>query len=378
MTDASITYFPVGNGDTTLIRLTDETDIVIDCNIRASDSDEQHYDVHEHLLQHVNKDVKDIAFINAFILTHPDQDHCRGFQSAFYTGPLSEYSEEDGKNGLIIINELWFSPRVFSDLEDELCDDAEAFLAEAERRMELYKSGDDRCNDLGNRLRIIGSTDSEDLEGLEDIVYIPGDVADEIDGKRKQDFSFFVHAPFKADTDSEDGERNNTSVVLQARFDVDDEVSACLAIFGGDADYRVWGHILNKSGDDTLSWDLLLAPHHCSWTFFHDHGESEPHPDSIELLKRHRDGACIIASCKPIADDDDNPPSSKARLEYIDVVGEGQFLVTSETPSEDAPEPIVFVMTANGPCPEDSSSTANTVAGVAAVNQVARSKPTFG
>ena len=165
MTDASITYFPVGNGDTTLIRLTDETDIVIDCNIRANDSDEQYHDVREHLLDRVNKDDDDRPFINAFILTHPDQDHCRGYQSVFYTGSPSEYSEEDKKSGLIIINELWFSPRVFSDHEDELCGDAEVFLAEAERRMELYKSGNDRRNDPGNRLRIIGSTDSEDLEG---------------------------------------------------------------------------------------------------------------------------------------------------------------------------------------------------------------------
>ncbi|MCY3866697.1 MAG: hypothetical protein OXG68_14765 [Chloroflexi bacterium] len=284
MTDASVTFYPVGNGDTTLIRLTDGWAIMIDCNIRACDDDEKCYPVHEKLLDDIDRDAHTRPYINAFILTHPDQDHCRGFQSVFYTGPPSEYPEEDKKNELILINELWFPPRVFADHEDELCDDAKAFLTEAERRMELYRNGDDGRNDLGNRLRIIGLTDSEDIEGLDGIVSNPGDVVDEIDGKRKDDFSFFVHAPFKADTDSEDGERNNASVVLQARFDVDDEVSVCLAIFGGDADYRVWSHILNKSDDDSLSWDLLQAPHHCSWTFFNDHGESEPHPDSMSYL----------------------------------------------------------------------------------------------
>ena len=215
---------------------------------------------------------------------------------------------------------------------------------------------------------------------MKDIVYIPGDIADEIDGKRKHDFSFFVHAPFKADTDSEDGERNNTSVVLQARFDVDDEVSVCLAVFGGDADYRVWSHILNKSDDDALSWDLLLAPHHCSWTFFNDHNESEPHPDSIELLKhhRHRDEAYVIASCKPIEDDDDNPPSYAAREIYAAEVGEDKFLVTSETPSLDDPKPIVFVMTENGPARDEFSNISAAASTAAATSRAVRSPRTYG
>ena len=378
MIDASITFYPVGNGDTTLIRLTDGWAIMIDCNIRANNGDEQHYDVHEHLFHnHVNTDDGNIPFINAFILTHPDQDHSRGFRSAFYTGPPSEYSEEDKNNELILINELWTTPRPFSDLEGDLSEDAEVFRDEAERRMELHKSGDERRNDPGNRLRIIGSTDSDDLQDLKDIVLYPGNEVDEIDGDTKNDFRFFIHAPFKADIDSDDGERNNTSIVLQARFTVDGVADACLAILGGDANYRVWERIVKESDDDTLAWDLLLAPHHCSWTFFSESGVSEPNEESKTLLEKGREGARVIASCKPFKRGEVPPPSFEARKEYIEIVGKEQFLVTSETLSEDDSEPIVFVMAANGPRPDDSSSTENAAAGVAAIN-VLRSRPTYG
>ena len=42
LTDPTITYYPVGNGDTALIELKDRTQVLIDCNIRAPD-DELNY-----------------------------------------------------------------------------------------------------------------------------------------------------------------------------------------------------------------------------------------------------------------------------------------------------------------------------------------------
>ncbi|MAS35391.1 MAG: hypothetical protein CL610_15380 [Anaerolineaceae bacterium] len=377
MSDASITYFPGGNGDIALIRLTDTTDIVIDCNIRGINGDVPCYDVHGYLLEHV-KQVDDVSYTDAFILTHPDQDHCRGFQKVFYTGDPSDYSEGDKNDGLILINELWFTPRIFSQYEDTLCDDAEAFLKEAERRMGLYKSGDAKRDEPGNRLRIIGYTDSEYLEGLEDIIHVPGQETNDIDSHPKNDFTFFIHAPFKDDTDSEDCERNNTSVVLQARFSIDNEKNACLVIFGGDADYDVWERIVDRSDDETLAWDLLLAPHHCSWTFFNEHGVSEPHEKSMELLSKHREGARVIASSKPIKDDDSNPPSYAARQIYVGEVGEENFHVTTETPTEEDPKPIVFIMSANGPILDDSSTTSKSVTASVAARRALGSPRTYG
>jgi hypothetical protein len=49
MGDAFITYFPVGNGDMSLIQLSDKTGIIIDCNIIQED--ETWLDIHSYLLK---------------------------------------------------------------------------------------------------------------------------------------------------------------------------------------------------------------------------------------------------------------------------------------------------------------------------------------
>ena len=75
----SIKVYPVGNGDQTLITLSDETTILVDCNIREGckgDDDKDMYDVHKDLLGSIKRRNK-IPFVDVFILTHGDQDHCR-------------------------------------------------------------------------------------------------------------------------------------------------------------------------------------------------------------------------------------------------------------------------------------------------------------
>lgn len=355
MADASITYFPVRNGDTGQIRLSDGTDIVIDCNITEESRDpavKDRYDVHAHLLGEVRKE-DGVPHIDAFILTHPDDDHCCGFKDTFYTGDPSKYGDEHLEKDLIVVEELWFTPRIFSSHEEgKLATSAKLFLKEARRRRDLYRSGSPERDEPGNRLRIIGYTSSGENEGLEDIVTVPGRATSEINGETKRDFSFFVHAPFKEDTDAEDGERNDASVILQARFDVDGQDHACLAFFGGDAGCAVWRNVLNRSSDGDLRWDLFLAPHHVSWSFFSEerHKDNpEPSDSSLAVLGKRRAGARVVGSCKPIKDDGDNPPNPAAKEQYENAVGSANFLVTSETPDEDEPLPLVFLMSGNGP-----------------------------
>jgi hypothetical protein len=101
-------------------------------------------------------------------------------------------------------------------------------------------------------------------------VITPGNYIDVVDRKQKKDFRFFVHAPFRKEVDSKLAERNDTSVVLQACFDVGGTERAGLAMFGGDAGAAIWSKILELSEDETLEYALFLAPHHCSWSFFSD------------------------------------------------------------------------------------------------------------
>lgn len=376
--DAVITYFPVGNGDTSLIHLSDKTDIIIDCNITQASGDEEdktRYDVHDHLLKELKKLEGKTPHVDTFILTHPDQDHCRGFSEVFYSGAPAKYSSEDKKEGRILIDELWFTPRIFSKAE-ELCDDALTFKKEADRRMLLYTERSASSNQPGNRLRIIGSSELEEVVGLKEIVSNPGETLNRINGSNKDDFSFFIHAPFKEDTDSKYKERNLTSVVLQARFDMPNQERAVLAFFGGDAGCEVWENILNRSDDDTLEWDLFMAPHHCSWSYFSREAYKDnkiPSEKCIELLNKKREGAIIVASCKPIRDDDDNPPHYAAYEEYVDVVGKEKFFETMKNPND----PLMFRVTDKGP-QKIEGATSSVIASSAAIRSAVGSPQTYG
>ena len=56
---------------------------------------------------------------------------------------------------IVDVGELWFTPRVFREYKKDLCDDAEAFKKEAERRVKktIDAKGDPGA---GHRVRIFG------------------------------------------------------------------------------------------------------------------------------------------------------------------------------------------------------------------------------
>jgi len=125
-----------------------------------------------------------------------------------------------------------------------------------------------------------------------------------------------------------------------------------LAIFGGDSDHFSWEIILNKTRkhendvkEQALDWDLFLAPHHCSWSFFNDRPQAdnpEPKASSLEVLDYKRSDGKVIASSKKIVDDEDNPPHYEAKIEYQKKVNKTNFLNTAIQPKEEQPEPIEF------------------------------------
>lgn len=382
MIDPRIKYYPVENGDTSLITLSDETKIMIDVNITNDSVDEnndERFDVLNDLLNSELKKDDDKPFVDVFILTHPDIDHCGGFEKYFYQGKPEDYSESDKKDELIIINELWYSPKLFSRFTKDLSKDAKKFKKEAERRMDLYKNDSNEANKNGNRIRIVGYSDNKDLEGLEDRLVIPGNTINIFNEDEKSDFELFIHAPLKERNEEED--RNDSSIVFQARFDVDKEKNACLAFWGGDAGWKVWEEILDLSNDEDLNWDLFLAPHHCSWGFFNDNteeGKKEPKQSSLDILdKRIGKNPKVIVSSKEIKRDGDNPPSYKARNQYIDKVKEKNFLVTSTNSDTQPPEPIEFEISSNGPS-ENKSNSSNEALKSSIITKAASQPKTYG
>lgn len=342
----SIKFYPVGNGDCDLITIGGANKkMMFDCNFRkeAEKNNDKMYDVLEDLLTNELTSKKfGLPLLDAFLLTHPDLDHCRGFANMFYLGDPDAVPQSAKNDKKILIGELWYSPRVFEELTGELNADAKAFKKEAQRRMDLFKSGSNNADKDGNRIRIIGWTDNPDLEGLEDRIITPGDIISEINGSSCRYFEIFIHAPFKDDIDGED--RNMTSVAFQLRFKSDNKKEDIARVFlGGDTEWRVIDKIMNKTNDDDyLKWDLMEAPHHCSYKFFADDRETAPNQASLEFLNKSEDGAFVVSSSKVVKKNSDNPPCHKAKNRYTDRVGESNFFCTSGEKDDDTEAPIVF------------------------------------
>ena len=350
-------FYPVANGDTTLIKLSDFTTILIDCRIRDCEEDTNGntvYDIKDDLLKEVRKKNSN-SYIDLFVLTHPDEDHCLGFAKNFYTGDPSNYSKSNRENNEIVVNELWATSMLFNGCSN---DDARELKKEAERRRKLWESNDPKRTDDGNRLRMIGYDGDERFESVPNSV--PGETIElvDINGSNTNNFEIFIHGPFKKSLVQANAEndKNSSSIILQARFkgkSSDDWTAYFLS--GGDADHYRWKEVLEKSeakgNDDKLLWDIFQTPHHCSWTYFNDVPYDEnksPQETSLKVLNYGRKDAYIIASSRKIESGEPNPPHQAAKDQYVKKVKSGHFINTNTNISEKKPQPIIFEVDSEG------------------------------
>jgi hypothetical protein len=386
---SSIKQYPVDNGDQGLISVVENdytTHIMVDCRIRelATDNDDvEEFDVKAELLKTLKKkklgDIAGVPFTDNFILTHGDKDHLHGFEKHFYQGEPKNYKKKNLDAGEILIDTLWFSPMVMGPATNE---DEKCFNREAKRRIKLHQDKSSDKDLPGNRIVIIGYDGSEKLDGLHLVRYVPGQIVSRFNDRDLKTFSIFIHSPYQQGLSDDDIEKNHVSIVFQARFHgaKAGEFSA-LVMYGGDSDHNAWVTILEKTkkykndvNQKALQWDILIAPHHCSWTFFNEHTEEKPTKTSLEVLSNMRGKGRVIASSKEILDDDDNPPSYAAKQQYVKVVGAENFLctATNKDGGKDGgiPQPIVFGPTPKGPMPPKKEEGSAKVAGTAGLSTV--------
>lgn len=134
---------------------------------------------------------------------------------------------------------------------------------------------------------------------------------------------------------------------------------------------RLWERY--KDEPEVLEYDILETPHHCSWHVlswdsWSDCGEdAEVSGAARSAIGQARYGAKIIASSKPIKDEDGDPPCTRAKREYESILDPvyGKFYCTGETPHWWAPAPIDIDITAAGPKVRESA-TATAAAATAA------------
>jgi hypothetical protein len=332
--ERGVVFWPVGCGDSTTLIVDDETVVQIDLHhcVEAEPEEDDHAAVIDRLIEILpERDGK--PYLAAFGATHLDADHTRGFERLL---------EE------VTIGDLWFTPRILWEQDqDELIDDAKAFVEEAERRIEKIKTNSEV--DSGDRVRIIGFMDAV-KDAYQDVpegsVTVPGNAFTAIDGVDLEGvFRAFVHAPFKDDGESD---RNDTSFALQVTLSGEDGDLRVLLL--GDLAYPTLKNIFDRSDDVDLEWDVMLAVHHCSKRAMYEKENDADvlRRDILDALEAARaEGAYIVASATEIPSADTpgaNPPHRKAAQRYEEIVDDGHFLVTEDQ----APDVIAFTPGVDG------------------------------
>lgn len=337
----SFVFWPVECGDSTTIVVSASEVIQVDLNdcIIAGEDDNGRIPVVDELVAKLPKrDGK--PYLSCFVLTHPDQDHCRGFADLLKR---------------VTIGELWHTPRIFREFHKDLCDDAVAFRKEAARRREatIAAQGDPGS---GDRVRVFGYDDllkEDKYSGLpREFLTIPGNKVTWLDGvEAKSRFNAFIHAPFKDDSAEK---RNETSLAMQVLIGT--QARSMAGLFLGDLAYPTLRRVFDETKDHDnlprLSWDVLLAPHHCSRKVMYD-GDDVLQQDIMDDFKaRRRKGAYVVSSSPAIPSGNssgDNPPHAKAKNRYLEIIDAADnFLCTGEYSTAEVVRPIILTVTDAG------------------------------
>ena len=356
---SKISLFPVGNGDMTLIETESGRKIMIDMNIRtaADDPDDETPDVAKMLRERLGRDSAGRLYVDALLISHPDQDHCNGLSKHFHLGPPDKWSKSTDK---VFIREIWSSPMVFrrASRKHVLCDDAKAFNTEARRRVQKFRDSGGVVYD-GNRILILGEDENGKTDDLDAILVRVDGTFSRINGQYDGTMTARLLGPLpKSDDDDDILLKNNSSTILQFSLAGGGSSDKCRFLTGGDAEVAIWERLWQRHywRSEWLSYDILLTPHHCSWhslsyDSWSDLGEdAEVCKNARNALSQARSGAMIVASSNPIKDDDNDPPCIRAKREYVSIANKDDaFKCTGEYPSEKSPDVMEFKIDSYGP-----------------------------
>jgi hypothetical protein len=342
-----IMFWPVGTGDSTTIVVDEDHVVQVDLHDMAqADLDGAVVTpvVDELAASLPRRNGK--PYLAVFVLTHADQDHCRGFADLLKA---------------VTIGELWATPRLWREYENAdtvICDDARAFQEEAERRVRATRAaaacGEEPAS--GDRILVVGYDTDRDQHAYADLPdqYLtgPGHAVTSLDGDDMSEvFEAFIHAPFADDCAAA---RNETSLALQVTLRDPSGTDGRILLLGDlahDTIMKIFDYSEAHGREDRVAWDVLLAPHHCSKHVMYRDGQ--PQQDVIDALERHaRQNPVIVASSMPIParnETGDNPPHAKAKARYLQVVHhDDSFICTQEWPDPIKPRPVVFGLGPDG------------------------------
>ena len=238
-----------------------------------------------------------------------------------------------------------------------LCADAKAFNKEARRRIKVNRDNSFSVGD-GDKILIMGEDENGKTDDLTQILIKSGEEFTGINGQTSGYLTSLLLGPFgKQDDETEEKlSKNESSVIINFKIKNSEYGSnTCKFLTGGDAGVEIWEQISDEFLPSDTEYDLLLAPHHCSWRSLSHDSWSEKGEDAAvsekakKALEQAKYGALIISSSKPIANDDNDPPCISAKREYRSILGSsGVFKCTGEEPTKNNPSPLEIETTGNG------------------------------
>lgn len=351
---AYLTFFPLGNADTTIIRLANNDLVLLDyANVRdPADASDKRIDLPSAL-----RDQLDDAGRTAFrtvAFTHLDDDHIKGASDFFWF----EHSTARQSAERVKINELWVPAAAITETGVE----GDAWCIRQEARYRLKKGSGvkifSRPGNLADFLADAGLT----VESRRHCIVNAGELVPGFSLGGPEHAEFFAHSPFAWRTDDGLEDRNENSIVVQ--MTARDSGVDSYALLGADIDYETLSQIVRTTkahgNEHRLHWDVLKLFHHCSYrSLSPDKGVDKTDPVEdvrwlFEELARQKE--IIVSPSWPIpikgsADDSDpQPPHRQAANYYKEIIKDsaGQFKVTMETPSEAKPKPIKIKMGVTG------------------------------
>lgn len=366
-----LTFFPLGNADTSLIELKDGRRMLVDfAATRTGAEGDKRCDLPALLKSDLKAAGRDSYAVVAF--THLDNDHCCGSGDFFWFEHAVKYQGE----GRHKIETLWVPAGAVT--ETGLDDSARIIREEAKYRLKAGKGIKvfSRPERLRKWLEDNGLSVEKRAACFVDAGRLVGGFTLDGDG-----VEFFAHSPHAVRTDEcgiED--RNGDSLVFQARFREDGADTD--VIFTGDVPHEVIGEIVDvtrKHGnDDRLHWNVYHLPHHLSYkSIGPDKGDDKTEPsDQVEWLceQQGERAGYVVAPSRPVPlkgsdeDKDVQPPHRQAANYYKeDVLADGRhLLVTMAEPSTTNPKPVVILITRDGAVKDTSGGGSRSAAAVVA------------
>lgn len=370
----TISFYPVGNGDTEQIVLANERRILFDfCHRQKGENDDTpEIDLKARLNDELREAKRDYYDIVAY--THADRDHVQGSTEFFEL----QHAEKYQGNGRVKIRELWMPAAMLLEEAERDKQSEEFIILRQEGRHRLLEGTGIRVFSKPRALMdwLVPKLKERGLPpGARDHLFVDAGTLVAGFTLAKDGVEFFCHSPFIKHCDGEgDIIRNEAALVFNVRFVIGQVVYDFLEV--GDATWENLEDIVRitrlHKNDDRLRWDLFNIPHHCSYRGLSDdkgEQETEPKPLVKHLLLQGKRDASIVSCSNPIPDDreaykQEQPPHIQARKayeRYLREVDGRMFLVTMEEPNARRPEPIVFEVGPQG------GSKRRSVTGAAAV-----------